>query len=179
MEPCTAIENGYWDIRDLSHYLKVKMKTLYALVPEIPHYRVGKLIRFRKQEIDSWMEHKRGMACGQGVKSGNHRVRRTGKAGNSVLSAGYNIPAGGFLIRASKNGQKAVNNPLDLGISADNAIIRGGHTYPLNSFSLTNDCPSTSRGRNRSSIQIQMALSKEPQYPKYLKSLLKSWPLPA
>lgn len=79
MEPCTAIENGYWDIRDLSHYLKVKMKTLYALVPVIPHYRVGKLIRFRKAEIDSWMEHHRGMAYGQGVTPGNHRVRRSGK----------------------------------------------------------------------------------------------------
>jgi excisionase family DNA binding protein len=84
MEPCTAIENGYWDIRDLSNYLKVKMKTLYALVPEIPHYRVGKLIRFRKQEIDSWMEHKRCLACGQGVTSGNHRARRTGK-GNADI----------------------------------------------------------------------------------------------
>lgn len=84
MEPCASIENGYWDIRDLSNYLKVKMKTLYALVPEIPHYRVGKLIRFRKQEIDSWMEHKRGMACGQGVTSGNHRVRRQGK-GNADI----------------------------------------------------------------------------------------------
>jgi excisionase family DNA binding protein len=84
MEPCTAIENGYWDIRDLSNYLKVKMKTLYALVPEIPHYRVGKLIRFRKEEIDSWMEHKRGMAYGQGVTSGNHRVRGSGK-GNADI----------------------------------------------------------------------------------------------
>jgi len=33
MEPCASIENGYWDIRDLSNYLKVKIKTLYALVP--------------------------------------------------------------------------------------------------------------------------------------------------
>ncbi len=79
MEPCTAIENGYWDIRDLSNYLKVKMKTLYALVPELPHYRVGKLIRFRKEEIDSWMEHHRGMACGQGIPSRNNRARRPGK----------------------------------------------------------------------------------------------------
>jgi len=80
MEPCTAIENGYWDIRDLSHYLKVKMKTLYALVPVIPHYRVGKLIRFRKEEIDSWMERNRAMACcGPGVQSGNPRAGRSGK----------------------------------------------------------------------------------------------------
>lgn len=79
MEPCSGTENGYWDIRDLSHYLKVKMKTLYALVPVIPHYRVGKLIRFRKQEIDSWMERHRGMACGQGIQSRNHRARSPGK----------------------------------------------------------------------------------------------------
>ena len=79
MVPCAATENGYWDIRDLSNYLKVKTKTLYALVPELPHYRVGKLIRFRKQEIDSWMEHHRGMACGQGIPSRNHRVRSPGK----------------------------------------------------------------------------------------------------
>jgi hypothetical protein len=60
------------------------MKTLYALVPDLPHYRVGKLIRFRKEEIDSWMEHKRGMACGQGVKSEKHRARRPGK-GNADI----------------------------------------------------------------------------------------------
>ena len=79
MEPCAVTENSYWDIRDLSHYLKVKIKTLYALVPVIPHYRVGKLIRFRKEEIDSWMEHHRGRVCGQGLQSDAWRVRRTGK----------------------------------------------------------------------------------------------------
>ena len=51
--------SGFWDINDLSKYLKVKVKTLYALTSDIPHYRVGKLIRFRKQEIDSWMENKK------------------------------------------------------------------------------------------------------------------------
>jgi len=84
MEPCTAIENGYWDIRDLSNYLKVKIKTLYALVPVIPHYRVGKLIRFRKEEIDSWMERHRGRVCGQGVQSGALRVRRPGKGSADI-----------------------------------------------------------------------------------------------
>jgi excisionase family DNA binding protein len=79
MEPCAVTENGYWDIQDLSHYLKVKIKTLYALVPVIPHYRVGKLIRFRKEEIDSWMEHHRGTVCVQGIQSGAWRVRRMGK----------------------------------------------------------------------------------------------------
>ena len=52
------IDNGFWDIEDLSGYLKVKVKTLYAMTSDIPHYRVGRLIRFRKQEIDFWMENK-------------------------------------------------------------------------------------------------------------------------
>ena len=49
----------YWDIHDLSHYLKVKVKTLYAKISEIPHYKIGRLIRFRKEEIDSWMAKNR------------------------------------------------------------------------------------------------------------------------
>jgi len=52
-------DNGFWDIEDLSVYLKVKVKTLYAMTSDIPHYRVGKLIRFRKEEIDSWMEERK------------------------------------------------------------------------------------------------------------------------
>ncbi len=50
--------NEFWDIKDLSIYLKVKVKTLYAMLQEIPHYRIGKLIRFRKVEIDNWLEGK-------------------------------------------------------------------------------------------------------------------------
>jgi len=56
--------NEFWDISDLSIYLKVKVKTLYAMVSNIPHYRVGRLIRFRKEEIDSWMESKQFNALG-------------------------------------------------------------------------------------------------------------------
>jgi excisionase family DNA binding protein len=75
MEQCASIENRYWDIKDLSEYLKVKIKTLYAMLPDIPHYRLGKLIRFRKQEIDSWMERKRNMAPGQRNGSVNLKGR--------------------------------------------------------------------------------------------------------
>ena len=52
-------DNSYWDILDLSRYLKVKVKTLYAMIYDIPHYRVGKLIRFKKEEIEAWMENKK------------------------------------------------------------------------------------------------------------------------
>ena len=48
-------------IQDLSLHLGIKTSTLYAMVEEraIPHYRVGKLIRFKKSEIDLWMEGNR------------------------------------------------------------------------------------------------------------------------
>lgn len=54
-----TMDNRFWDIADLSAYLKIKIKTLYAMVSDIPHYRVGKLIRFKKDEIDSWMQNKK------------------------------------------------------------------------------------------------------------------------
>jgi excisionase family DNA binding protein len=53
-------DKSYWDILDLSRYLNVKVKTLYAMIYDIPHYRVGKLIRFKKEEIEAWMENKKG-----------------------------------------------------------------------------------------------------------------------
>jgi excisionase family DNA binding protein len=42
----------------LSTYLRIKEKTIYAKVEagEIPHYRIGRLIRFRLDEIDAWLE---------------------------------------------------------------------------------------------------------------------------
>ena len=48
-------------IDELSEYLSVKRSTLYALVEsgELPHYRVGRLIRFKRGEVDHWMEGRR------------------------------------------------------------------------------------------------------------------------
>lgn len=54
-----SINHHFWNIEDLSNYLNVKVKTIYSMVPDIPHYRIGKLIRFKKDEIDSWLEGKR------------------------------------------------------------------------------------------------------------------------
>ena len=47
---------GYLTIDDLSVYLGIKPKTLYARVQEIPHYKVGRLIRFKREDVDAWME---------------------------------------------------------------------------------------------------------------------------
>ncbi len=53
-----------WDIGRLSQYLGVKRSTLYTMVErkEIPHYRIGKLARFRPAEIDAWLMNKRCQA---------------------------------------------------------------------------------------------------------------------
>src|ERR1035437_794839 len=77
-----VIANGFWDIEDLSNYLKVKIKTLYSMIPSIPHYRVGKLIRFRKQEIDAWLESKRENV--QNVKSPREKRKKSESANNYI-----------------------------------------------------------------------------------------------
>ena len=58
--------NSYLTIDDLSVYLGIKPKTLYARVKEIPHYKVGRLIRFKREDVDAWMEkHKVTQEKGQ------------------------------------------------------------------------------------------------------------------
>jgi excisionase family DNA binding protein len=54
------VAQGFFGIQDLSRYLGIKTGTLYVMVEErsIPHYRIGRLVRFRKSEIDRWMEQK-------------------------------------------------------------------------------------------------------------------------
>lgn len=51
------METGLLTIEKLSTYLSIKRKTLYAKVEsgEIPHYRIGRLVRFRLAEIDAWL----------------------------------------------------------------------------------------------------------------------------
>jgi excisionase family DNA binding protein len=48
----------YLSVTDASDYLSVKKSFLYSLVEsrEIPHYRLGRLIRFKSIDLDKWME---------------------------------------------------------------------------------------------------------------------------
>ncbi len=66
----------YLTIDELSQYLNVKKSTLYFKVAsaDLPHYRIGRLIRFRKDEVDAWMENHRG------------ENRRTGSRANRILN---------------------------------------------------------------------------------------------
>jgi excisionase family DNA binding protein len=68
--PTGGVSPEFFDIQDLSVHLKIKVKTLYFLAEEdrIPHYRVGKLIRFKRSEIDAWMEgNKKGCVASEQV----------------------------------------------------------------------------------------------------------------
>ena len=51
----------YLSVTDASDYLNVKKSFLYSLVEskEIPHYRLGRLIRFKHSDLDKWMEEHR------------------------------------------------------------------------------------------------------------------------
>jgi excisionase family DNA binding protein len=68
----------YLSIHALSAYLGIKPKTLYARVKEIPHYKVGRLIRFRKEDVDAWME--------------KHRVSKTHEAQDQSREPVNSIP---------------------------------------------------------------------------------------
>jgi excisionase family DNA binding protein len=50
-------------VKELSQYIKLKEKTIYSFVNKgsIPHYRINKLIRFNKDEIDHWMVTKKAI----------------------------------------------------------------------------------------------------------------------
>jgi excisionase family DNA binding protein len=52
------MEKKFLTIDELSQYLGIKKSTLYAKVErrEIPFYRVGRLIFFKKDEIDAFMD---------------------------------------------------------------------------------------------------------------------------
>jgi len=51
----------FLSVSEVSEYLNVKKTTVYSWVEsrEIPFYKIGRLIRFKKNDIDEWMEKHR------------------------------------------------------------------------------------------------------------------------
>jgi len=51
-------QEPFIDVDDLAKYLKLKKQTAYHIVAtlNIPHYRVGRLIRFKLSEVEEWMK---------------------------------------------------------------------------------------------------------------------------
>ena len=95
----------FLDIHDLSVCLSIKRSTLYAMVEngELPHYKVGRLIRFRKSDVDKWMESHRsgnidvGQRAKRILKTSRPRVDINAlvkKTIEDVKDSGYNLPHG-------------------------------------------------------------------------------------
>lgn len=57
------------DVERVSAYLGIPKSTVYAysMRRKIPHYHVGKLLRFKKDAIDAWLES--GGCNGSGLES--------------------------------------------------------------------------------------------------------------
>ena len=49
--------SSFLNVKEVAEYLALKTSTVYSLVEEkkIPHYRIGRQIRFKVSEIDEWM----------------------------------------------------------------------------------------------------------------------------
>lgn len=56
--PTLADDEEVWTVRDLAKYLRCHSSTLYRLVQrcEIPHFRLGTDIRFRRSVIKQWLD---------------------------------------------------------------------------------------------------------------------------
>ena len=78
------MEKLLFDIEQISNYLSIKEKSIYAKVEkkEIPHYRIGNLIRFKKEEIDQWLE-----SCRQGNKPevGQQKIKKNRKKSSKLI----------------------------------------------------------------------------------------------
>jgi len=108
--PCMTEQKNQWgeflSVQDFSRYLSIKVATAYSLVEkkEVPHYRIGRLIRFKRSEIDEWMEGNRmesldlKKAAGKAIRpAGKAKIdadRMVRKAIDEVKEAGYNAPHG-------------------------------------------------------------------------------------
>ena len=57
-------DQEFLTLAELAQRLNMKPKTLYIRVSEgdLPYYRIGRLIRFRRDEIDRWLESQRAGA---------------------------------------------------------------------------------------------------------------------
>jgi len=79
--------------------LSIKEGTIYAKIGEIPHFRIGRLLRFKRQDLDTWIETKRETAATQQIKTTRppkknvpdvNRIVR--KAIDAAKGKGYNLP---------------------------------------------------------------------------------------
>ena len=55
------MEKRFLNVGDVAEYLGVEPSTVYAWVHtrQIPFYKVGRLVKFKQEQVDRWIESKR------------------------------------------------------------------------------------------------------------------------
>ena len=79
------IDETFLTTEEVLEYLQVNLRTVYRLIKagKIPAVRVGRQWRFRKRDIDAWLDSQRPRAAGK---------ERTG--GRGAPTSGCGIPGG-------------------------------------------------------------------------------------
>ena len=92
-------------VDDLSEYLNIKKSTIYCLVEnrKLPHYRIGRLIRFKQGDVDAWMEKQKEPVID--VKTEARKVVRS-------IEKKSDLDAGGIVKKAIEDTNKKRYNPL-------------------------------------------------------------------
>jgi predicted DNA-binding transcriptional regulator AlpA len=54
-----AIEDRIMDIKGFSAYAGVNVSWVYKNIYTLPHFRLGKYIRFRQSQVDKWINRNR------------------------------------------------------------------------------------------------------------------------
>ncbi len=90
MEVTQSIEKGYLSVDEVSKYLGLKRSTIYqwAKEGEIPHYELHRMKKFKREDIDAWMERHR--KYGIGVDKRAKRVLESAKSATRSPKSGVN-----------------------------------------------------------------------------------------
>lgn len=54
----SEVKTELWDVKELNARTQIKIPTIrkFVLLKRIPYVKIGKLVRFRPQEIETWIE---------------------------------------------------------------------------------------------------------------------------
>jgi len=108
------MSSDFWDVQRLSAYLNIKACTLYAWAAQgrIPCLKIHGLVRFRKDEIDQWLEGFREHP----IATESPRVRGSAFDIDRVIArakrAAYNPPHGETRQRSSPIGKEAADGAV-------------------------------------------------------------------
>ena len=66
------MDKQYYTVKEISQFLSLKQSSLYSKVKsgQIPHYQIGRLIRFKLVEVEEWMQTNKIGTVDLGKKAG-------------------------------------------------------------------------------------------------------------